>query len=276
MGLPKREYYTLQQAAKRVSCDVDDLLHYAAIGVLQLCVYYESTKKFEEDSYFYADISDELLDELNGTPENVTLTFSSKFNVISMDSNAYFYTKEDGQPCWADYAKGWFAISHTELTLPAFEIQKKAEVFQLHQPRNNVMNPFDQWGGNIKGFEPGAPFFYKARVFTIDDFVIMDEELTLLMNGGQKVNVFGLLEGEKTRKNTVIENVGNKTFTSMAKLIKSLLFMIYKDEDILNNPRKHFDNAKSEINKDFDALGLNLPAGKTIDKWLKGIDLDRR
>lgn len=276
MGLPNREYYTLQQAAKRVSCEVDDLLHFAAIGVLQLCVYYESTKKIEEDSYFYADLSDDLLDELNDTPESVTLTYSSKFNVISMDSNAYFFNSEEGQPCWADYAKGWFAISHTELTLPDFEVQKKAEVFQLHQPRHNVRNPFDAWGGNTKGFEPGAPCFYKARVFTLDDFVIMEEELTLLMNGGQKIDVFGLRDEIRVNKNIAMENVGNKTFTSMAKLIKSLLFLIYKDEDIINNPRKHFDNAKSEINKDFDALGLNLPTGKTIDKWLKGVDIDRR
>ncbi len=44
MALPKREYYTLQQAAKKSGCEVEDLLHYAAIGVLQLCVHYEESK----------------------------------------------------------------------------------------------------------------------------------------------------------------------------------------------------------------------------------------
>jgi hypothetical protein len=43
MALP-REYYTLQQAAKKSGCEVEDLLHYAAIGVLQLCVHYEESK----------------------------------------------------------------------------------------------------------------------------------------------------------------------------------------------------------------------------------------
>ncbi|MGP2516985.1 hypothetical protein [Yersinia bercovieri] len=275
MGLPKREYYTLQQAAKKANCEIGDLLHFAAIGILQICVHYESNEKYNSDCYFNTDISDELIDELRKTPEGCVMHYSSKYNIISMDSNAYFFTAEEDQPCWPDYVKGWFAISHIELTLPAFERQRKADVFQLIQPRFNIDNSAGEWGASTEGFEPGGPCFYESRTFSVEDFVIMDDELTVLMNGGQKINLFGLVDEIKREKGTVKENIGNKTFTSMAKLIKSLLFLVYKDEDILNNPRKHFDNLQSEINKDFDTLGLKLPAGKTIDKWLKGVDLDR-
>ncbi|MBL5827018.1 hypothetical protein JBO46_12925 [Serratia fonticola] len=38
MALPEHKYYTLKQAAVKASCGIDDLIHFAAIGVLQLCV----------------------------------------------------------------------------------------------------------------------------------------------------------------------------------------------------------------------------------------------
>lgn len=38
MPLPLRKYYSLEKAALNVGCDVDDLIHYAVIGLLQLCV----------------------------------------------------------------------------------------------------------------------------------------------------------------------------------------------------------------------------------------------
>lgn len=38
MALPKHKYYTLKQAAKKAGCEVEDLIHFAAIGMLQLCI----------------------------------------------------------------------------------------------------------------------------------------------------------------------------------------------------------------------------------------------
>lgn len=32
MALPERKYYTLQKAGIELGCEVDDLIHYAAIG----------------------------------------------------------------------------------------------------------------------------------------------------------------------------------------------------------------------------------------------------
>ncbi|QNQ19385.1 hypothetical protein HF650_06230 [Kosakonia sp. SMBL-WEM22] len=276
MALPKREYYTLQQAAKKSGCEIEDLLHYAAIGVLQLCVHYEDSNKAGSDCYFYASLSDSLLDELNDNQESFTMHYSSRYNLITMDSNAYFFTAEDGNPCWAEYVNGWFAIAHTELTLPAFEKSKKADVSQLIHPRNNLNTNTEGWDLSTKGFDVSGPCFYEAKSFSSDDFVIMADELDILMNGGMKIDLFSLTDESARIKNVLTKDVGNKTLTSMAKLIKSLLYLCYKDEDIVNNPRKHFDNSQSEINKDFDTLGLKLPSGKTIDKWLRGVDLDKK
>ncbi|HBZ16790.1 MAG TPA: hypothetical protein DEO73_13640 [Pantoea sp.] len=38
MKLPSHKYYPLEKAAKLANCDVADLIHYAAIGVLEICV----------------------------------------------------------------------------------------------------------------------------------------------------------------------------------------------------------------------------------------------
>ena len=38
MALPERQYYTLEKAVKMLKCDVEDLIHHAANGELEICV----------------------------------------------------------------------------------------------------------------------------------------------------------------------------------------------------------------------------------------------
>lgn len=38
MKLPAHKYYSLDKAAKLAGCEVSDLIHYAAIGVLEICI----------------------------------------------------------------------------------------------------------------------------------------------------------------------------------------------------------------------------------------------
>jgi hypothetical protein len=175
-----------------------------------------------------------------------------------MDSNAYFFTAEDDQPCWADNVKGWFAIPHTELTLPAFENSKKAEIFQLIHPRNNLNKNTEGWGFSTEGFDVSGPCFYEAKTFSSDDFVIMADELDILINGGMKIDLFGLADESARIKNVVTESVGNKTLTSMAKLIKSLLYLCYKDEDVINNPESTLITVKVKSIRILIRSGLNF------------------
>nr|WP_139212151.1 hypothetical protein [Pluralibacter gergoviae] len=50
MALPKHKYYTLEQAAKKAGCGTDDLIHFAAIGVLELCIKIPFMGLFYHDS----------------------------------------------------------------------------------------------------------------------------------------------------------------------------------------------------------------------------------
>lgn len=78
--LPARKWYTLEQAAKRISkltnedIDIADLLHYAFINKLELCVY----TKYKEDEYFIIDgeINRELIiDDTRQDIRNINLVF---------------------------------------------------------------------------------------------------------------------------------------------------------------------------------------------------------
>ncbi len=39
-----------------------------------------------------------------------------------------------------------------------------------------------------------GPCFYEAKTFSSDDFVIMADELDILINGGMKIDLFGLAD----------------------------------------------------------------------------------
>lgn len=75
-------------------------------------------------------------------------------------------------------------------------------------------------------------------------------------------------------KNDNLPKQSTKTSRAQARFIKTLLFFTYSDEKIVNNPRSYFDNPDSEICRDFRAMGLKLPTGKTVQKWLEDVDID--
>lgn len=87
MKLPAHKYYSLDKAAKLAGCEVSDLIHYAAIGVLEICtkippieLFYHYPKdenaepellKVETDSFF--DIDEKVANEnyLLGLSDNI-------------------------------------------------------------------------------------------------------------------------------------------------------------------------------------------------------------
>jgi hypothetical protein len=86
----------------------------------------------------------------------------------------------------------------------------------------------------------------------------MADELDILINGGMKIDLFGLADESARIKNVVTESVGNKTLTSMAKLIKSLLYLCYKDEDVINNPESTLITVKVKSIRILIRSGLNF------------------
>lgn len=102
---------------------------------------------------------------------------------------------------------------------------------------------------------------YEARLYTEVD----EKSIDIIESTKDEVN--DLKDKSKCSES-------KKTTNSQAKLIKSLLYLLYKNFDLIDNPRSYIDNSKSEICTDFESLGLVLPSGKTVEKWLKDVDID--
>ncbi|HEM7186079.1 TPA: hypothetical protein U2I61_000515 [Providencia rettgeri] len=90
MALPERRYYTLDKAAQKVGVEVDDLIHFASIGLLQLC------SKFPQ--FGFLSFSD---DE---STEPAQITIESNSLLLSLDSTIESY-KEEIEKIKSEYGK---------------------------------------------------------------------------------------------------------------------------------------------------------------------------
>ncbi|WP_241622500.1 hypothetical protein [Rosenbergiella australiborealis] len=280
MALPLRKYYPLSKAALELNCGVDDLLHFAAIGVLQLCVHINIKRDKGDTAYVSASLSDDLFEQLNCDWNERGLTYITDMNNIE-ESSSYrsFMLHEaddnDDPDGLIENARGWFGINYTELSSPEFEITQAANVVSLTMLREHFNLKHDKNTPNTEGYSPSIIFFDRERLFSIDDFAITRSELELLRNGGMPIlnSMFG---NELITQEKISKKVGMKTINSQGAFIKSLLYLMYSDQDMLDSPRKFIDDPESEIVKDFDSKRLKLPAGKTIEAWLKTCDLPIR
>ncbi|MFC0224974.1 hypothetical protein [Serratia aquatilis] len=97
MALPERQYYPLDLAAKKLKCDINDLLHYASIGLLELCIStperYNSDEDIDKDEnlefnnldpmikYINKDKIDKSVSRLNIKYETINTTLKATYNV---------------------------------------------------------------------------------------------------------------------------------------------------------------------------------------------------
>lgn len=273
MILPRRKYYPLHKAAKEVECDIDDLLHYASMGILQLCVHINiNGDDAFSDCYINSDIDDDLLESLQKEVNPAPLIWSTDMNYISEDADFLLLSLSDECGSKINNAIGWFAINNTELIMPEFEETGEIEAFTLVHLREHLNMKNKYLRKKTSGYNPGLIMFYQPKKFTINDFCITSPELELLKSGGGDLLKFAFMKNPEESA-IAQKKIGAKTINGQSEFIKSLLYLLYSDEELIENPRKFIDNHDSDIVKDFDAKGLKLPTGKTIAAWLKNVDL---
>lgn len=223
MALPKRKYYSLEKAAKELECDVDDLLHYASLGILQICVYIEINEDegFSE-CFIDSDVDDELLESLSSDVNPTPLRWATELNYIVEDARFFLLSRRDDDcDSKINSAGGFFALNHTELSTPKFEKDRKIEVFYLGHLREHYhIVSGNQFGGSTPGYEPGSILFYKPRKFEIHDFCITLPELELLKKGGE--NLLHSAFGYNHRSSELIGRKKENFSKHKASLIRSL------------------------------------------------------
>ncbi|WOO48776.1 hypothetical protein R2S03_15040 [Hafnia alvei] len=285
MALPERHYYPLAIAAKKLKCDVDDLLHYAGIGLLELCILApksecsveelenndELVKKCFSPSINYIDKSipneDKKKDEDEDEDEDED-DYDKMISVIYKTVNTKLLTR---------YGPKSNKIGRTTITgllaIPFFDVKNidcsDKDFIQpnyLYLPRTKTKFTITE---NI---EINNIYLNNELTICQEQFLITAEELTLLNKGGE------LIEDKRPLKAKHADNSeyfnkspkaeSKKSENLKSEFIKNLLLVKYGDK-VAENPRPFLENTHSAIRRDFEEKGLIPPSGVTVSEWLK-------
>lgn len=238
MPLPDHKYYTLQQAAKKAGCGVDDLIHFASIGVLELCIkipslgFFTSANKSgetaepisiesfssindpgvrAEDGSTYPDV---VYDDIafSSSPKNLTIEHEGEL----VHRTQYFYSspylnvteyydrerKIKGVEKW----NGLLAVPSiwisSEESFLADDLVYSISIDVLSPPRTDEFKATD-------GYRIGEFYLNDWYELYGYDLLITNYEFGLLMNGGKRINE-NLLAAEKSGgKKDYLKNNGS-------------------------------------------------------------------
>ncbi|MBC3382012.1 hypothetical protein H8I69_23130 [Serratia fonticola] len=273
MALPERHYYPLDLAAKKLKCDVNDLLHYASIGLLELCVSMPKRPNSDKESGSEDCIEkDENLDKKYYKPDiryvnrnKIDKDASSlkiRYETINTSIVATYNVRKDTYGMVG--IRGILAIPFTNVKNIDCIDTEFIEPYYLTLPRTEMKVAVTE---NIS---IEKIFFEKTLKIKKDFLVITSEELMLLNNGGKNLIDSSFLKSNKEVVYFASEKKteSKKSENLKSEFIKGLLLIKY-GEKVAENPRSYLDNDKSQISIDFLTKGLTPPSGVTVNGWLK-------
>lgn len=278
MALPERVYYPLSKVAKIVKSDIEDLLHYAATGMLQICFPIPTSAVFLRESDNEGDESE--FEPITPIIEREEIKSIPKEGKAYRYRNSYIsiweFISGEGKSVKLDL-NGLLAIPHADISYfyDGYLQSKYASDVVITEstdfPRDAI-NPF-----KTIGYEPRQLHFSDNYYIDLHRLVISQYELSLLQSGGKfyaKPDEFYTDDEKEIEylKNIRMNNKNNKqnpkTNNLQVEFIKNLLFIKYGDEAI-RNPRNFVERDKSLIIKDFELNELKCPSGKSLENWLK-------
>lgn len=257
---------TLEQAAKFLECDVDDLFQWWEERAIKLCI---DCKDLRAEIIFTNDEKD--------------------FDPLKLDE----------VPFWQDEYSSFMPIRVTFDELDGvFKTEGivKGLFIPSQQIINNIKNdviitddfladPFKSTGdfpvtikiikyGDSHAGDYNCKYVTKIRqsllrIHSEDIEVIRD----ILYPSPIPIPVPTSLQTPMPESLSDSRKVGMKTVNAMALFIKQLIAINYGD-DVANSPRKHIDNPRGVIKNSFENKGLTPPSGNVVEKWLKNSDLD--
>lgn len=197
MALPEHKYYTLSQAAKKAGCEIADLIHFAAIGVLQLCIKipvngFTSYDEDTEEAYNVSISPEYVFDEEKVThPEgeeplkNIFCEYRSDYLYIAENKNLITGLISTNR------IDGLVALYSSDIEEVEFELlsaEYGVNVIQLSTPRVPKFSHSEHYWAY--GFSLSNPIYVE-----LNQLLITKYEFNLLMDGGQ------ILEGEVFKTN---------------------------------------------------------------------------
>ncbi|MDP0025768.1 hypothetical protein Q7301_02425 [Glaesserella parasuis] len=163
--------------------------------------------------------------------------------------------------------------------------REKAYYFHEIEYIRKLIDFLKTFGAYAKPREDDLTFFYNQYYIKKDDLdsLLISNDTKEYLDTESKKQEFIKLKEENARLKKELEcNESSNSRNKKNAFIKSLLYIHYGAE-VAEKPRSHiYDPNMSEksrdgkIQKDFELHGLakHLPSGKTLENWLKGIELD--
>ena len=311
--LPNRKWYTLQQAADKLTREsgepvtVEDLIHYAYIGDLELCidVYYDNTdskQNFNEnriknciidDKEYALEIDDFVFvedesDILREPKKNFYI--NEKYYNISMDTderselklNSYkgllsFYIEQE-QSEDNILTNGFLINKTTEYGFKSdkgiFETGGHGQAF--YTPRKS-----EQRISISFGYFPDINKVLFEHEISLDEAKAYKEQFDYFISNTEKIYIptnliiitadeLDLLKngGEYKEKPEIHKKQSSKTVNSQARFIRDLIAVHYGN-DQLEKVRQLVNNG--ELADDFSNKGLTPPTGEAVARWVNQV-----
>ena len=282
MTLPIHKYYSLKKAAKLAGCDVSDLIHFASIGVLQICI------KIPMIDFFF-NIPESADEEVNVIQVTSTSTLSFEGRIFTDESSETFeelvtdenadheqvFVLEDELPEFSrhflrySYKSEYFSITERyEVNYKRKEIEKWSGFLAIPQEfieaeERFLSDNWDDWDITVDTlFPPRCENFVNGRGYTIGyfymddwynvnskDMYITHYELELLRSGGRHVNDDPNTNHLKQSVSSqgVIQSVNKRVERHAANregLLKASIFILSKYPNECRGERKEISPEK--------------------------------
>ncbi|MCV7760768.1 hypothetical protein OCJ35_22035 [Pluralibacter gergoviae] len=296
MALPQHKYFTLEQAAVKVGCTYEDLIHFASIGMLQLCIkfpYYgfstweedetsgdteevshpgiQIMSSFDFDEYFKnRSAEDEKHDENPNAVHYLGGSYISDYiRVIE-----FFKTNGSGK---VDHKlDGLLAIKQSDIYENEMDIiNNKSEsiyVFGFEVPRSKKFKQSDNY--TLSGFET---LEFEPVMININEMIITNEEIELLKSGGKQLESSTGINGAYVKMEDISEPVPmnyNVNRNKLGDLIEALIRSVPELGDrvintSVNDRYNRIKNFFEEKHSEGLLIGIEPPSSATLERYFK-------
>ncbi|WFL67415.1 hypothetical protein [Pantoea sp. X85] len=247
MPLPSHTYFTLKQAAKRADCDINDLLHFAANGSLQLCI------KIPEYG-FHSDGENEV-----GEPTWTSIDFDTESRFRAPNNN-----EEGIEHIFAKYESDYFYIEegfdiptekkHTMiikgfLAISRWDVYREEETLTDESLQMGYFSEFQAPRVGDSDITPGYAFqsivLHDLLSFSIDKIFILKDEFDLLIKGGSQVDSYDRKTSTKLINDGARESKSKERHAvNREDLFKSAIFILSKYPDECRGIKKEISPEK--------------------------------
>lgn len=246
MALPEREYYPLLKVTEIVKCDIEDLLHYSATEILQICFPIPSSGVFvnevdddeDENKFEYITPSIER-EEIEDIPKEGKV-YRYRNSYVSI----WEFISSEGKSIRLEL-NGLLAISHADMAhFYDGYVQSKytsdTVIIESADFPRDAINPF-----KTIGYEPHQLNFSDNCGIDLHRLVISQYELSLLQAGGKNytepeelyiddekeleyLKTIRMNNNRHNKQNSKTNNFGNsKIISEYSKVTKNSVIHLY-------------------------------------------------